>query len=62
MDGFVRAIGGGISGFVGNAVAAVGGAIHSVVAQLERVVPGGAVPVLVLALAVIVLIWNLLRR
>lgn len=62
MDGFVHAIGGGIGGFVGNAAAAVGGAIHAVVAQVEKVVPGGAVPVLVLALIVLLLGWNLLRR
>jgi hypothetical protein len=62
MDGFVRAIGGGISGFVGNAAAAVGGAIHAVIAELERVVPGGALPLVLLAVVVLLLAWNLLRR
>jgi hypothetical protein len=62
MDGFVRAIGGGIGGFVGNAAAAVGGAIHAVIAQLERVVPGGALPLVLLGVVVLLLAWNLLRR
>ena len=62
MDGFVRAIGGGIGGFVGNAAAAVGGAIHAVIAQIERVVPGGALPLVLLGVVVALLAWNLLRR
>jgi hypothetical protein len=62
MDGFVRAIGGGIGGFVGNAAAAVGGAIHAVIAELERVVPGGALPLVLLGVVVLLLAWNLLRR
>ena len=60
MDGFVRAIGGGIGGFIGNAGAAVGSAIHTVVTQLERVMPGGALPVILLLLIVLLLAWNLL--
>ena len=62
MDGLVRAIGGGIGGFVGNAGAAVGSAIHAVVSQLERVAPGGALPVIVLGAVVLLLAWNLFRH
>lgn len=62
MDGFARAIGGGIGGFVGNAAAAVNGAIHGVIAQLERVVPGGTPSLVVITLVVLVLVWFVLRR
>jgi hypothetical protein len=62
MDGFVRAVGGGIGGFFANAAAAVGNAIHTVFTQLERVVPGGALPVVLLAILVAILAWNLLRH
>ena len=62
MDGFVRAIGGGIGGFVSSAGAAVGSVIHSVVSQLERVMPGGVLPVILLGLIVLLLAWNLLFR
>ena len=62
MDGFVRTISGGIGGFFGNAGAAIGGAIHTVVGQLERVMPGGVLPVVLLAAVVLLLAWNLLCR
>ena len=62
MDGLVRAIGGGIGYFFTNAVAAVGNAIHTVFSQIDRVVPGGALPVVFLAILVVVLAWNVARH
>ena len=62
MDGLARTIGGGIGGFFENAGAAIGGAIHAVVGQVERVMPGGVLPVVLLAAIVLLLAWNLLRR
>jgi hypothetical protein len=62
MDGLVRAIGGGIGYFFSNAVAAVGNVIHTVFSQIDRVVPGGALPVVVLAILVAVLAWNVARH
>ena len=62
MDGLVRAVGGGIGMFFSNAVAAVGNAIHTVFSQIDRVVPGGALPVVVLAILVVVLAWNVARH
>lgn len=62
MDGLVHAIGGGIGGFFSNAGAAVGSAINTVVTQLERVMPGGALPVVLFGLIVLLLAWNLLFR
>jgi hypothetical protein len=62
MDGLVRAVGNGIGGFFSNAVAAIGNAIHAVFSQIDRVVPGGALPVVVLAIVVVVLAWNVARH
>lgn len=62
MDGFVRAIGGGISGFIGNAAAAIDGAFQTVIGRIEAFVPGGAVPLVLLALLILILAWNLLRH
>lgn len=62
MDGLVRAVGGGIGFFFSNAVGAMGNAVHTVFAQIERVIPGGALPVVVLVIVVIFLAWNVARR
>jgi hypothetical protein len=62
MDGLVRAVGGGIGYFFTNAVAAIGNAIHTVFNQIDRVIPGGALPVVVLAIVVLVLAWNVARH
>ena len=39
-------------------MAAIGNAIHTVFAQIERVVPGGALPVVLLGVVVLLLAWN----
>ena len=62
MDGFARAIGGGIGGFVGNAAAAIDGAFHAVVAQFERIVPGGTLPLIAIALVVLLFVWYVVRH
>lgn len=62
MDGLVRSVGGGIGYFFSNAVGAIGNAIHTVFAQIERVVPGGALPVVILVLVALLLAWNVARH
>ena len=62
MDGLVRAVGGGIGYFFSNAVGAIGNAIHTVFTQIERVVPGGALPVVIVVLIALLLAWNVARH
>jgi hypothetical protein len=55
MDGLVRSVGGGIGYFFTSAVAAIGNAIHAVSAQIDRVIPGGALPVVIVGVAAVLL-------
>jgi len=61
MDGLSRAIGDGISGLVGGSVQAIGAALDGMVGSLRAALPSGALPVLAVAGA-FVLLWLLFRR
>ena len=61
MDGLSRAIGDGISGLVGGSVQAIGAALEGMVGSLSAALPSGALPVLAVAGA-FVLLWLLFRR
>jgi hypothetical protein len=61
MDGLGSAIGNGISGLVGGAVAAIGNAIAGVVGALGAALPAGALPLIGIVL-VIVVGWVLVKR
>ena len=61
MDGFARSIGDGITGLVGGALAAIGGALPGTVDALATALPAGALPVLGIALVVVIL-WRIIRR
>jgi hypothetical protein len=61
MDGFARAIGDGISGLVGGALGSIGEALGGMVDALRAALPAGALPVIVVALALL-LLWVVLKR
>jgi hypothetical protein len=61
MDGLLRSIGDGLTGLVGGALAAFGGALSGMVDALVRAVPGGLVTMAGIALA-LVLVWLVFRR
>jgi hypothetical protein len=61
MDGLARSIGDGITGLVGGALAAIGGALSGMVESLSAALPTGALPVLGIALLVLIL-WRIIRH
>lgn len=61
MDGFVDAIGDGITGLVSGAFSAIGGALRGIVQAGNQALPGGMF-YLVLLIVVIVVGWNLAKR
>jgi hypothetical protein len=61
MDGLGRAVGDGISGFFGSALDAVGAALSGTVDALSTALPAGALPVLGVAGALL-LLWLVLKR
>ncbi|HTC85908.1 MAG TPA: hypothetical protein VK656_04355 [Candidatus Acidoferrum sp.] len=62
MDGFARSIGNGISGFFGNAIGAIGGALKGAVDSVAASVHGGGGIVIGGAVALIVLAGILVLR
>ncbi len=62
MDGLARSIGNGIGSLFSGAVSAVGSAINAVFAQIERVIPGGALPLVVVGVIAVFLALWLLRH
>jgi hypothetical protein len=61
MDGFVRAVGDGITGLVAGAFDVIGGTLRGMVDAGNRALPGGLFFVLIFVLVAIVG-WNLARR
>ena len=61
MDGLGRSVGNGISGLVGGAIDAIGAALSGMVHALGTALPAGALPVLGIAGAVL-LLWLVLKR
>lgn len=61
MDGLGRAVGDGIGGLMGGALDSIGAALSGVVRSLETALPAGALPVIGIAGALL-LLWLLLRR
>ena len=61
MDGLGRAIGDGIGGLVGGAVDAVGSAISGAIGALGAALPAGALPVIGIA-AALLLLWLVFKR
>jgi len=61
MGDFARAIGEGISGLVGGSIAAISGAIGTMVGQLQVWLPGPLFP-LVIGGVVVLFVWWLLRK
>jgi hypothetical protein len=55
MDGLVRSVGGGIGFFFTSAAAAVGNAINAVSAQIDRVIPGGSLPIVLVGITAVLL-------
>ncbi len=63
MDDFVRTIGSGISGLVGNALHTIGGVFQGLIDRIDSLLPGGSGVVIVVGAALLILLaWNLLRR
>jgi hypothetical protein len=62
MDGLARSVGSGIGSLFSSAVSAVGSAIDGVSAQIERVIPGGALPLVVAGVIVVFLALWLIRH
>jgi hypothetical protein len=61
MDGLARSVGDGITGLVGGAFEAIGGALRGIVAAGEQALPGG----LLWAIVFVVLVvgaWTLAKR
>lgn len=56
-----RAVGDGISGLVGGALAALSGAYDQLVASFQSILPGPAFPIVVIAILVL-LGWLVIRR
>ena len=61
MDGFVRAIGDGIGGLVGGALDTIGSTLSGMVGALAAAFPVGALPVIGIA-AALLLLWLVLKR
>ena len=61
MDGLVRAVGDGITGLVGGSIAAIGDALGGMVAALGSALPPGALPIIGVV-AAFVLLWLVIRR
>ena len=61
MDGLGRSVGNGISGLVGGAIDAIGAALSGIVHVLDTALPAGALPVLGIAGALL-LLWLVLKR
>jgi hypothetical protein len=61
MDGLLRAIGDGITGFFGGAIGMVGSALGSMVHAIFTVVPPALAPVLGIGLGLLVL-WLVFKR
>ena len=61
MDGLARAVGDGIGSLVGGAVRGIGAAFDGIVGSLDRVIPHGFLPVVVIGV-VIVVGWLVLKR
>jgi len=61
MDGFVRAIGDGITGLVAGAFDVIGGTLRAMVDAGNRALPGGLFFAVVFVIVVIIG-WNLVKR
>lgn len=61
MDGLGRAIGDGIGGLVGGVADAVGAAVSGVIDALGAALPAGALPVMGIA-AALLLLWLVFKR
>jgi hypothetical protein len=61
MDDLGRSVGNGISGLVGGAFEAIGGALRGIVAEGERLLPNGLLWAVIFVLLVIGA-WTLARR
>lgn len=61
MDGLLRSVGDGITGLIAGALAAIGAAVEGIGASLSAALPAGALPVLGIGLALLVL-WLILKR
>ena len=61
MDGLVRTIGDGITGLVGGALGAIWSALAGMGAALAAALPAGAVPVVGIGVALLIL-WLVLKR
>ncbi len=61
MSEFAAAIGAGISGLVGNSIAAIGGVLGGMVRELVTVIPGG-LPILVAGAVILLLLFVRLVR
>ncbi len=62
MDGLARSVGNGIGGLVANALATIGSVLHGVVDQANAILPGGSLVLVVGAIVILILGWNVLRR
>ena len=63
MGDFVHTVGSGISGLVSNALGTIGDVLQGLVAQIDAILPGGSgVVILVGAVLLLLLGWNILRR
>lgn len=61
MDGLGQAIGSGISGLVAGAIGGIGAAIGGIVDAVNRALPPGALPVIVVGLALL-FFWAVIKR
>lgn len=62
MDGLLRSVGNGVSGFFGGAIGAIGAALRGAVDSLNVTFHGGGGIVLAIAAALIVLVGVLILR
>ena len=61
MDGLGQAVGSGISGLVAGAIAGISAAIGGIAGAIDHSLPPGALPVIVVGLA-LVFVWAVIRR
>jgi hypothetical protein len=61
VDGLGQAVGSGISGLVAGAIGGISAAIGGMVDAVSRALPPGALPVIVVVLAV-VFFWAVIKR
>ncbi len=61
MDGLARSVGDGIGGLIGGAIGAIGSAVSGIFGALSTALPTGALPVLGIG-AAILLLWLVLKR